>query len=213
MRAVAFVVLLAACGGGSSSAPAKEPAIEQTAPLEAEAPVGTGAEECDGLIARTDCLYEKSGARMPPEAQKAWSDGVEAWTAALANDATRQSTIDACRMSLDAGYEGFASLDCWQVGDAIDGYVPPQTYAAAVGERDYTFVSTGNAVCDSLITKTLCMYERAGEDVPDEAYQAFRDGIASWTETLQKDATRQATIDACKLSLNFGQDGYEAAGC
>jgi len=81
---------------------------DKTAPAAAS----TGAAECDELVKKTNCMYDKSGAAVPPEARKAWDDGVKAWTDALKNEATKQATIDACKMSLDAGKAGFESVGC-----------------------------------------------------------------------------------------------------
>ena len=73
--------------------------------------VSTGAAECDDLIKKTMCMYDKTPG-TPPEAKKAFEDSVKAWQEALKNDATKQATIDACKMSLDAGKDGFAAVGC-----------------------------------------------------------------------------------------------------
>ncbi len=46
-----------------------------------------------------------------------------------------------------------------------------------------------------------------------ESMKAFEDGVEMWREALQNDATRQATIDSCKMSLDAGKDGWAATGC
>ena len=125
-RALALAVVLAACGGSSSkpkdttpeaTTPNEDAPIENVAPEEpVEEPepsttsFSTGAAECDELVKRTLCLYDK--ANVPAEARKAFDDGVEAWIEGLRDDATRQATIDACKMSLDAMLSAFASLGC-----------------------------------------------------------------------------------------------------
>ena len=72
----------------------------------------TGAPECDELIKRTQCSYEKAGPAMPAEAKKAFEDSVKAWTEALKNDATKKATIDACKASLDGAKAGFEAQGC-----------------------------------------------------------------------------------------------------
>ena len=47
-----------------------------------------------------------------PVARKAFEDSVGAWKQALSNDATKQATIDACKMSPDAAKDGFAAQGC-----------------------------------------------------------------------------------------------------
>ncbi len=71
-----------------------------------------GAAECDELVKRTRCSFEKAGAAMPPESKKAFEDGVGMWRDNLKNDATRQATIDACKMSIDAGKDGWTAQGC-----------------------------------------------------------------------------------------------------
>ena len=132
LRLASIVVLLAACGGGSSSKPAPTPpeqeAVQQEAPPPEDVPVEraedppppeipttfepTGAVECDALVVDIMCMYRKTPG-VPYEAIKAMLDSIDAWRDALANDATRQATIDACKMSLDGGHDGFVALDCW----------------------------------------------------------------------------------------------------
>ncbi len=77
------------------------------------ATVSSGAYECDELIRLVRCSFDKAGAAIPPEALKAFEDGAAAWKDALANSYTRQSTIDACKMSLDAGRSGFDAQGCY----------------------------------------------------------------------------------------------------
>lgn len=77
------------------------------------ATLGTGAFECDELIRLTRCAFTKAGAAIPPEAAKAFEDGVAAWTQALADSVTRDATISACKMSLDAGRDGYAASGCY----------------------------------------------------------------------------------------------------
>jgi glutaredoxin len=73
--------------------------------------------------------------------------------------------------------------------------------------------STGDPVCDELIKKTMCSYEKAGAAVPAEAKKAFEDGVKAWTEALKNEATKKATSDACKASLDGGKAGFDAVGC
>ncbi len=80
------------------------------------ADLSTGAYECDELIRLTLCSYDKlgsSGSTYMADAKKAFTDAAVAWREALQNSATRQATIDACKMSLDAARSGFNSSGCY----------------------------------------------------------------------------------------------------
>lgn len=141
MRPLLLAFLLAACGGSSKPAPAaptenvvKEeppPPPEQEAeeePPPEEEPYeepglrpldqasldagGTGIVECDELIVRTRCSFQKAGSAMPSEAVKAFEDAVQMWKEASVNEATRQATIDACKMSIDFGRDGWEAQGC-----------------------------------------------------------------------------------------------------
>jgi hypothetical protein len=72
--------------------------------------------------------------------------------------------------------------------------------------------STGDANCDELIKKTYCTYEKT-PGMPAEAKKAFEDGIKAWQDALKNEATKKATSDACKTSLDAGKAGFEAVGC
>jgi len=210
MKRLILLTALAACGGGSA-APAKEPA--PSAPPPEDVVVGTGAVECDALVSRTECMFDKSGDAVPAEARGSFSEGVTTWKAQLADEDTRPAVIEACRNGLDSAYSGFVALGCWQQGDDFDGYVAPEPAAPDGYASRTSFTSTGNEICDALIGRTLCMYDAAGEGVPEEALKAFRDGVSAWTDALRNEATRQATIDACKMSLDAAHEGYKAVGC
>ncbi len=220
MRTLAITVLLAACGGGSKpvetaplppdqpeNAPTPDES-EQRAPLAFEA---TGAAACDALVVRTICTFDKAGDAMPDESRKAFADGVNMWRENLTNEATRQATIDACEMSLEAGRSGYEALACWTQGDAYDDRYAVHAYE----DRSvyYQWEPTGAAECDELIKKTLCTYQKAGEAVPIEALKAFHDATGYWKEAIDDKSTRAATIDACKMSLDAGKDGFAAQGC
>lgn len=71
-----------------------------------------GAYECDELIRLTHCMYDKTPG-IPPDTRKMFDDALQYWRDALDNPSTRQATIDACKMSLDAGRQGFNSAGCW----------------------------------------------------------------------------------------------------
>ncbi len=73
--------------------------------------------------------------------------------------------------------------------------------------------STGAPECDELIKRTMCSYDKAGAAVPAEAKKAFEDSTKAWTEALKNEATKKATIDACKASLDGAKAGFEAQGC
>lgn len=213
MKRLVLFAALAACGGGSV-APAKEPT--PPAPPPEDVVAGTGAVECDALVSRTECMFDKSGDAVPPEARGSFSEGVTTWKAQLANEDTRSAVIEACRSGLDAAYAGYVALGCWQQGDEFDGYVAPEpdAYAYEADPGGYTtFTSTGNEHCDALIGRTMCMYDKAGEGVPEEARKAFLDGVSAWSDALRNETTRQATIDACRMSLEAANEGYEAVGC
>jgi hypothetical protein len=85
--------------------------------------------------------------------------------------------------------------------------------AKAEGGTAAAAPSTGDPVCDELIKKTMCSYEKAGAAVPAEAKKAFEDGVKAWTEALKNEATKKATSDACKASLDGGKAGFDAVGC
>ncbi len=72
--------------------------------------------------------------------------------------------------------------------------------------------STGLAECDELIKRTLCMYDKMG-DAGKDARKAFETGIAGWQEAAKNDATKQATIDGCKLGLDNSKTALEGQGC
>lgn len=72
---------------------------------------------------------------------------------------------------------------------------------------------TGAAACDELIVRTHCTYDMAGDAIPAEAKQAFDDAISSWRDAIQNDATRQAMIDACQMSLDAANDAFASQGC
>lgn len=76
-------------------------------------PATAGAYECDELIRLVRCMYDKSGTAISADMRKLFEDGVKAWQDALGNSATRQATIDACKMSLDAGRQGFDAVGCY----------------------------------------------------------------------------------------------------
>ncbi len=72
--------------------------------------------------------------------------------------------------------------------------------------------SSGLAVCDELIKRVLCMYEKMG-DAGADARKAFVEGIKGWQEAAQNDATRQATVDGCQLGLDNSRTALEGQGC
>lgn len=71
-----------------------------------------GAYECDELIRLTHCMYDMTPG-IPQDSKKMFDDALRYWRDALDNPSTRQATIDACKMSLDAGRAGFNSAGCW----------------------------------------------------------------------------------------------------
>lgn len=221
MRTLAIIVLLAACGGSSKpveTAPLPPENVEETSPPENLAFEPTGAAACDALVMRTTCTFDKAGAAVPAESRQAFADGVEAWRDALKNEATREATIDACEMSLEAGFPGYEATGCWEIGDEYDAQA--ERYAGEEEEEDdddrsvyYQWQPTGSAECDSLITRVFCTMKKAGDAFPVESVKAFHDAIPMWRDALKNDDTRQATIDACKMSLDAGKDGFAAQGC
>lgn len=207
MRRAVVLVLLTACGGSSAPPP------QQPEPEPAPDPVvsSLGADICDALVLRVRCAYDKAGIDSSNEARRAFEDAIDDWRDALAVDATRQATIDACTTSLDAGYDGLRAQGCWAVGDAFDDRPAPERSDAP---SDATpIASLGDPTCDLLVKRISCSYEKAGNQVPPEAMQAFRDSVEAWREALANHATRQATIDACMQSLDAADDGFTAQGC
>jgi len=77
------------------------------------APATLGAYECDELIRLMRCSYDKAGTAIDDTARKALEDGLTMWKQALDSPTTRQTTIDACKLSLDAGRSGWASMGCY----------------------------------------------------------------------------------------------------
>jgi hypothetical protein len=73
--------------------------------------------------------------------------------------------------------------------------------------------TTGDPTCDELIKKTMCSYDKMGDAVPASAREAFMTGIKGWQDAIKNDATKQATIDSCKMSLDASKDAYAAQGC
>lgn len=76
-------------------------------------PAAAGAYECDELVRLVRCTYDKSGSAITDDVRKMFEDGVKAWQDALGNAALRQATIDQCKLSLDAGRQGFNALGCY----------------------------------------------------------------------------------------------------
>jgi len=78
---------------------------------DAPAAESTGAPECDELVKKTNCMYEKTPG-MPAEAKKGFEDMVKGYTAALKNEASKQATIDACKAAVTSGKAGFDAIGC-----------------------------------------------------------------------------------------------------
>jgi len=91
-------------------------------------------------------------------------------------------------------------------GDATIREVPP------IDQASLDAGGTGAVMCDELVAKTRCMYAKT-PDAPPEALKAFNDSVAAWREAVANDATRQAVIDACQMSLDAGHDAFAAMGC
>ncbi len=66
---------------------------------------------CAELIRRTRCLYEKMGGSAE-DAKRALDQAIEGWRQTLADDTTRQATIDGCRLGLDSAKQTFDSMGC-----------------------------------------------------------------------------------------------------
>lgn len=189
-------------GGGSAGA---LPAGYQT----------SGAAECDELIIRTLCSYKKAGPQLPASAIEAFESSIQAWRDNLANDATKQYVVDACKNSLDAGRDGFAAVGCGGDLAGLDisgvggGAAPTKTASGPVGE----IKPLGEPTCDKLIERTTCMYKKLGGDAMNDAMKAFSDGVEAWRGMLGDKQLRQTIVDACKQSLDAADQGYKQMGC
>lgn len=89
----------------------------------------------------------------------------------------------------------------------------PAVDAAAVAAATTTTTTLGAPECDELIARTRCTYATVPGDVMADAIKAFDDAVAAWKDGLGNETTRQAVIDACKLSLGYGKAGFDAVGC
>lgn len=97
--------------------------------------------------------------------------------------------------------------------DKKDGAKVAADKAAVDKAADPAFDTVGAPECDELIKRTRCSFDKAGAAMPAESKKAFEDGVGMWRDNLKNDATRQATIDACKMSIDAGKDGWTAQGC
>ncbi len=86
-------------------------------------------------------------------------------------------------------------------GDATRTAAPCEVEEPAAPPVSADAGGTGSADCDVLITRVRC------------AHQAFDDEVRVWRELLLDDATRQATINACKMALDAADHDDRYEGC
>lgn len=98
-------------------------------------------------------------------------------------------------------------------GTGYGGYGASGAAVPALDQASLDAGGTGSPECDELIKRTMCSYQMAGSAVPAEAIKAFEDGVAAWKDALKLDSVRQAVIDACKMSVDAGDAGFDAVGC
>ncbi|GEM_PF-5236941 len=71
-----------------------------------------GIADCDELITRSRCTWNKLGAAQRKSAQFAFENSVKTWTKLAAEPATRQAAEEACTSSLAGSKEAFARQGC-----------------------------------------------------------------------------------------------------
>lgn len=103
--ALALVLVLAACGGGSSSQPKSEGRYRLPPGF-----VSTGVDACDEVIRLTYCTWEQRP--VAPEQRQAFEDGVTAWRAELENGATHGNVVQQCMTDRGAMIDSAADVGC-----------------------------------------------------------------------------------------------------
>lgn len=112
------------------------------------------------------------------------------------------------------GYEGEPVESDEPPYKETEPYDPgPPPVLVTIDPAELAAIGTGETACDELIWRTKCMWDKAGSAISDDMKKMFEDGIAAWKMALQNDATKQATADACKMSLDAAGHGFGAMGC
>ncbi len=173
----------------------------------------TGAAECDELSVRTLCTYTKGAGSYPASAVEAFLIGVDSWRKAIANDATRQPTIDGCKASLDGGKDAFASAGCGGDLASLEIAMPTGGGGAPKPATTGGFQPFGEATCDKMVERTVCMYQKMPGGAGEESLKLFLEGVESYRDLLHNDQTRAAVIDGCRSALENGDQGYKSVGC
>jgi hypothetical protein len=87
--------------------PVEEPAGEPAPSAPVQPPVPTGDPLCDELVRLMWCMTKDV-----PDAQKAVADASVMYRDALANSASRQATIDACKQAMPSMRDAAKSVGC-----------------------------------------------------------------------------------------------------
>lgn len=200
MKRAVVAVVLAACGGGGGGS--AEPA-EPTPPRQT---CDTAADRF-GATVEIDAASRDAAVRAFAESCAAdlWSVSV----IACFTDAADADALQACDAQL-TDMQG-ERLDQRLV--AVMGVEPdePVEPVEPLEIDPSLYEPTGADECDALVKRTLCMWQQYPTSA--DVLAMFTDGVGYWREALQDDATRQATIDACAMSLEAGDDGFSAVGC
>lgn len=190
-----LAVLGAACGQADSSAtasadPAKAPSGKASGGTQAGASGDSvGSPECDEVLKKATACKDKPG-------MAAIVQNRENWKAGIANAATKDATITACKSSMEAvkavGCDGGAAS-----GPAGSGSGAPAASGAA-GAAD----SVGAPECDDILAKATACKDKPG-------MSAITMNRENWKRGLEVAASRDATITACKAAA----EALKAVGC